>query len=316
MSRGGGSKIAVLAAVAGNLSIAVTKFIAAALTGSSAMISEGIHSLVDTGNGLLLLRGLKRAAAPPGRRHPFGHGKDLYFYSLVVAVSVFGIGGGMSLYEGIAHIRHVAPNAVSVDPTVNYIVLAIAFIIEATSFSVAYRQFRIAKGRKGAWRFIKDCKDPSLFAVVLEDAAALIGLVLAFLGVFLGHLFRNPYLDGAASIAIGVLLMAVAFILATETKGLLIGEGADEDVLAELRRIVEADEDVERAGDILTMYLGPDNLLVNLGVQFKPGIPAERIHESIRRIETEISKTHPECRRVYIEAESIPAPRSGAFPLR
>ncbi len=308
MSRHGGSKIAVMAAVIGNLAIAVTKFAAAAFTGSSAMISEGIHSLVDTGNGLLLLRGLKRAAAPPGRRHPFGHGKDLYFYSLVVAVSIFGIGGGMSLYEGIAHIRHVAPEAAFADPTMNYVVLAIAFVIEAASFSVAYRQFRMAKGRKSSWRFIKDCKDPSLFTIVLEDTAALIGLVLAFLGIFLGHLFGNPCLDGAASIAIGILLMAVAFVLASETKGLLIGEGADEEVLAELRGIVEGDEDVERAGDILTMYIGPDNLLVNLGVQFKRGTRDEDIHRSIRRIESAVSQAHPECRRVYIEAESIPPP--------
>jgi len=308
MARHSGSKIAVLAAVAGNLAIAVTKFIAAAITGSSAMISEGIHSIVDTGNGLLLLRGIKRAAVPAGRRHPFGHGKDLYFYSLVVAVSIFGIGGGMSLYEGIAHIRHVAPDAASTNPAVNYLVLAIAFVIEGISFSIAYGQFRKAKGTKSAWRFIKDCKDPSLFTVVLEDTAALIGLVLAFLGVFLGHVFHNPYLDGAASIAIGILLMGVAFLLATETKGLLIGEGADEDVLAEIRGIVDGDEDVERAGDILTMYMGPDNLLVNLGVQFKHGARDEEIHRSIRRIESAISKAHPECRRVYIEAESLPMP--------
>lgn len=308
MAGHGSSKIAIVAAIAGNIAIAATKFAAAAITGSSAMISEGIHSLVDTGNGILLLRGLKRAAAPPGRRHPFGHGKNLYFYTLVVAVSIFGIGGGMSLYEGITHIRHVAPDAAAADPTMNYIVLAIAFIIETVSFSVAYRQFRIAKGRKSAWRFIKDSKDPSLFAVVLEDAAALLGLVLAFLGVFFGHVFRNPFLDGAASIAIGVLLMGVAFVLATETKGLLIGEGADEDVLAEIRSIVEADAAVSKAGDILTMYIGPDNLLVNLGVQFKRGTPDHGIHASIRRIEGAVAKAHPECKRVYIEAESIPVP--------
>ncbi|MHB8054228.1 MAG: cation diffusion facilitator family transporter [Candidatus Aminicenantales bacterium] len=311
MARHGGSKIAVMAAVAGNLAVAVTKFVAAAITGSSAMISEGIHSIVDTGNGLLLLLGMKRAAASPDRRHPFGHGKDLYFYTLVVAVSIFGIGGGMSLYEGISHIRHVAPLDRLADPTMNYIVLGLAFIIESTSFSIAFRQFRKARGKKRSWQFIKDCKDPSLFAVVLEDWAAMIGLGLAFLGVFFGHLFRNPYLDGAASITIGFLLMGVAFVLATETKGLLIGEGADDDVLAEIRRIVEADEDVRKAGDILTMYIGPDNLLVNIGVQFKRGTPDAGIHAAIRRIETAISKTHPECRRVYIEAESIPAPAPG-----
>jgi cation diffusion facilitator family transporter len=312
MAGRGGSKNAVLAAVAANFAIAATKFIAAAITGSSAMISEGIHSLVDTGNGGLLLFGMKRAAVPPDREHPFGHGKDLYFYSLVVAISIFGIGGGMSLYEGIIHLRHASPEALSSNPVMNYIVLAIAFLFEGASFSVAYRPFRKAKGEKGAWRFIRECKDPSLFIVVLEDGAALVGLLLAFLGVFLGHALENPYLDGAASIAIGLLLMGVAFLLAVETKGLLLGEGAEKEVLDEIRGLVESDPDVERAGNILTMYLGPDNLLVNLGARFRAGLPAEGIHEAIRRIESAVSKAHPECRRVYIEAESIPNPAAGS----
>ncbi len=309
MARHSGSKIAVLAAVAGNLAIAVTKFIAAAITGSSAMISEGIHSIVDTGNGLLLLRGIKRAAAPPGRRHPFGHGKDLYFYSLVVAVSIFGIGGGMSLYEGIAHIRHVAPDAASSNPAVNYLVLAIAFIIEGISFSVAYGQFRKAKGTKSAGGLSKTARIRASSPWFFEDTAALIGLVLAFLGVFFGHVFHNPYLDGAASIAIGILLMGVDFLLATSRPRAC--SSAKEPTRMSLPRSggsSRAIEDVERAGDILTMYMGPDNLLVNLGVQFKRGAKDEEIHRSIRRIETAILKAHPECRRVCFEAESLPMP--------
>jgi len=306
MAAHGGSKLAVVAAVLANLAIAIIKFIAAAITGSSAMISEGIHSLVDTGNGGLLLLGMDRARRPADAGHPFGHGKALYFWSLVVAMSIFGIGGGMSLYEGIAHIRHVAPGAELSDPTVNYIVLGIALVVEGFSFSVAIREFWKAKGTLGPWQFIRESKDPSLYTVVLEDSAAMLGLVFAFLGVFFGHLFGNPYLDGIASIAIGLLLMAVAFVLASETKGLLLGEGLDAAGLAELRRLVEADADVERAGDILTMYLGPNDLLVNLGVTFRPGLRAEAMHESIRRIEAAISARYPECTRVYIEAESLP----------
>jgi cation diffusion facilitator family transporter len=181
------------------------------------MISEGIHSLVDTGNGGLLLLGIKEAKKPADESHPFGYGKALYFWTLVVSVSIFGIGGGMSLYEGIAHIRHVAPEALASNPTVNYIVLALAVLIEGWSFSVAIRAFWQAKGEKGPWQYIKSAKDPSTYTIVLEDSAAMLGLVFAFLGVFFGHLLKNPYLDGAASVAIGLLLMGVAFFLAFDT---------------------------------------------------------------------------------------------------
>ncbi len=235
MSAKGESRAAVIAAVIGNLAIAVIKFIAAALTGSSAMISEGIHSLVDTGNGGLLLHGLRRARQPADAAHPFGYGKALYFWTLVVSVSIFGIGGGLSLYEGIAHIRHVAPEVVNSNPTPSYIVLALAALIEGWSFSVALREFNHARGKQGAWQYIRSAKDPSTYTVVLEDAAAMLGLVFAFLGVFFGHLLKNPYLDGAASVAIGLLLMGVAFILAFETKSLLLGEGVDAATLARRR---------------------------------------------------------------------------------
>jgi len=306
MAGHGESKVAVVAAIVGNLIIAIIKFIAAALTGSSAMISEGIHSLVDTGNGGLLLHGMRRAKEPADAGHPFGHGKALYFWSLAVAVSIFGIGGGMSLYEGVAHIRHVAPEALQSDPTVNYIVLGIALLVEGASFTVAMKQFWKAKGTKGIWQYIRESKDPSLYTVVLEDSAAMLGLVFAFLGVFLGHLLENPYIDGIASIAIGLLLMSVAFVLAFETKGLLLGEGVDADVLDDIRARVESDPAVDRAGDILTMYMGPYELLVNLGVGFKQGTTAEEMHESIARIEADLQGAYPECTRVYVEAESLP----------
>jgi len=308
MAGHGGSKTAVIAAVVGNLIIAIIKFIAAAITGSSAMISEGIHSLVDTGNGGLLLLGMNRAKRPADEGHPFGHGKALYFWTLVVSVSIFGIGGGMSLYEGISHIRHVAPGAVLGDPTVNYIVLGIAVLVEGWSFSVAMREFIRAKGSQKSWEYIRSAKDPSTYTVVLEDSAAMAGLVFAFLGVFFGHLLNNPYLDGAASILIGVLLMAVAFVLAFETKGLLLGEGVDKATLADMHRRIEADPAVSGVGDILTMYMGPHELLVNLGVQFEPGTSVEESREAIGRIEADIAGAYPECTRIYIEAESLRAP--------
>ncbi|MGZ8892850.1 MAG: cation diffusion facilitator family transporter [Halobacteriota archaeon] len=301
------SRIAVVAAIIGNLIIAIIKFVAAAITGSSAMISEGIHSLVDTGNGCLVLLGMKRSKQPADESHPFGYGKSLYFWTHVVAVSIFGIGGGMSLYEGVSHIRLVVPGAQMGDPTAAYIVLAISFLVEGGSFTVAIKQFLQARGDMGAWQFIKHSKDPSLYVVVLEDSAALLGLIFAFLGIFLGHLLNNVYLDGAASIAIGVLLMSVAGILASRTMGLLLGEGVNPDELADIRRRVESDPAVDRAGDILTMYMGPHDLLVNMGVSFAAGTTAEQMHEAIRRIEADLRSAYPETNRVYIEAESLPA---------
>lgn len=307
MTTQSGSKIAVFAAITGNLIIAIIKFVAAAITGSSAMISEGIHSIVDTGNGCLILLGMNRARQPADESHPFGHGKSLYYWTHIVAVSIFGIGGGMSLYEGVSHILHVAPATQMGDPTLAYIVLAISLFVEGGSFTVAMKQFLQAKGDRGAWQFIKHSKDPSLYTVVLEDSAAMLGLIFAFLGIFFGHMFTNAYLDGVASIAIGLLLMSVAGILASRTKGLLLGEGVNPDELADIRRRVESDPVVERAGDILTMYMGPHDLLVNMGVSFTTGTTAEQMHESIRRIEADLHSAYPEINRVYIEAESLPA---------
>jgi cation diffusion facilitator family transporter len=307
MTTQSGSKTAVVAAIAGNLIIAVIKFIAAAITGSSAMISEGIHSLVDTGNGGLVMLGIRQATKPADESHPFGYGKSLYFWTQIVAISIFGIGGGMSLYEGISHIRHVAPAAEMGDPTAAYIVLAIALLVEGGSFSVAMKQFWRAKGNMGAWQYIRQSKDPSLYTVVLEDSAAMLGLVFAFLGIFLGHLFHNAYLDGVASIVIGLLLMSVAGILASRTMGLLLGEGVTPDELKDIWTRVESDPAVDRAGTILTMYIGPHDLLVNMGVCFTAGTTAEQMHEAIRRIEDDLKRAYPKINRVYIEAESLPA---------
>ena len=302
MSGKGESTVAVVAAVVGNLLIAIIKFVAAALTGSSAMISEGIHSLVDTGNGGLVLMGMRRGTAPADAEHPFGHGKELYFWTLIVAISIFGIGGGMSLYEGIIHLMH--PVHVE-NPWPNYVVLAIATVVEGSSFLVAMRQLNAVRGTVGVARFIRTSKDPALFTVVFEDSAAMLGLVVAFFGIWFGQLTGSPYFDGAASVIIGLILMGVAFLLARESKGLLIGEGVEPVVLAHMRELVASEEAVDAVGDIRTMYLGPNDLLDNLDVAFRPRLPAEQINEAIARIEDALKGAYPEVGRVYIEVDSL-----------
>ena len=302
MSGKGESKVAVIAAVVGNLLIAVIKFVAAALTGSSAMLSEGIHSLVDTGNGGLVLMGMRRSAASADDEHPFGHGKELYFWTLIVAISIFGIGGGMSAYEGIRHLLH--PSHVE-NPWPSYIVLAISALVEGASFLVAMRQFTAARGETGIREFIRTSKDPSLFTVVFEYSAAMLGLAVAFLGIWLGQLTGSPYFDGAASVVIGVILAGVAFLLARESKGLLIGEGVEPAVLAAMRDLVNAEQAVDGCGLVRTMYLGPNDLLVNLDVAFTKSLPAEEIHDAIGRIEDALKSAYPEIGRVYIEVDSL-----------
>jgi cation diffusion facilitator family transporter len=298
----GESKVAVVAAIVGNLLVSILKFVAAAITGSSAMVAEGIHSVVDTGNGGLVLFGLKRADRPADAAHPFGHGKELYFWTLIVAISIFGIGGGLSIYEG-AH-RLLYPVGID-NPWPNYIVLAIALVIEGSSFLIAMREFAAARGSRPAIEFIRASKDPSLFTIVFEDSAAMLGLVVAFLGVLLGHLTGSPYYDGAASVLIGIILAGVALLLARETKGLLIGEGVEASVLVTMRGLVIADEAIEGVGDIRTMYVGPKDLLVNLDVAFREDVDAAGMHAAIARVEAVLKAAFPEVRHVYIEAASI-----------
>src|SRR5258708_15704542 len=235
------SRTAIFAAIAGNIAIAVTKFIAAAITGSSAMVSEGIHSLVDTGNGALLLLGVRRSRKPPDETHPFGHGKELYFWSLIVAILIFALGGGMSVYEGVTHLQH--PHEFR-DPTWNYLVLGAAIIFEGISFYFAFKAFQVEKGSRGILETIHNSKDPTTFTILFEDTAALLGLLVALAGIFAGQVLRNPYLDGVASIIIGAILGIVAAFLAYESKSLLICEGVDQQTLASIRRIADADKSV------------------------------------------------------------------------
>jgi cation diffusion facilitator family transporter len=302
MAGKGESKVAVVAAIVGNLLVAIIKFVAAGLTGSSAMVAEGIHSLVDTGNGGLVLLGMRRSAKPADAQHPFGHGKALYFWTLIVAISIFGIGGGMSVYEGISALQH--PAALE-NPMPNYIVLAVAFLVEGWAFITAMREFNKARGQMPALEFVRTSKDPSLFTVVFEDLAAMLGLVVAFLGIFLGHLFRNPLFDGGASVVIGLILMSVAALLARESKGLLVGEGVEPRMLDEMRAMVAADEAVERVGDVRTLYLGPNDLLVTLEVAFRPAVATAGLHDAIVRIEASLKAGYPEVRNVCIEVASL-----------
>jgi len=296
------SKTAIFAAIAGNLAIAVTKFIAAALTRSSAMLSEGIHSLVDTGNGALLLLGVRNSKRPPDLKHPFGHGMEIYFWSLVVAILIFALGGGMSVYEGVTHIQH--PNPIG-DPTWNYVVLGIAIVFESFSFYFAIKAFRIEQGKQGVWQTIRGSKDPTTFTILFEDTAALLGLVVALVGIFLGHQLNNPYLDGAASITIGVILGIVAAFLAYESKGLLIGEGVDPQTLASINAIAGAEPAVAEVRKALTMHLGPQEVLLTLDIRFHKDLTTAEIAAAIDELEAKIRNRHHEIRYIYIEAKSL-----------
>lgn len=295
----------VIAAVAANILVGIVKFIAAAISGSSAMVSEGIHSIVDSGNGLLILLGIKKSSRKPDVEHPFGYGQELYFWTLVVAIMIFALGGGVSIYEGISHIREVGPDTVLGDPTVNYVVLLVAAAIEGSSLFIAVRNFNKARGDVRPAQFIREAKDPSLFTVVLEDSAAELGLLFAFLGVFLSHLFNNPYLDGAASVLVGLLLASVSVILLRETKGLLVGEGMKHQSLDELRDIVEADDRVISCGRILTMYMGPEDLLIAIDATFKTELSAHEVLLTVDDLERRLHARWPQAHSVFIEAESM-----------
>jgi cation diffusion facilitator family transporter len=297
----GESKVAIFAAIVANLAIAITKFIAAFFSGSSAMLSEAIHSLVDTGNGALLLVGVRQSRKPYDATHPFGHGKELYFWPLIVAILVFSLGGGMSVYEGITHLLHPHHG----DPTWSYIVLGLAFAFEGVSAFFAFRAFRKEMKGAGVVKTIRRSKDPTTFTVLFEDSAALAGLIVAFLGILLGDLFDNPYFDGIASIVIGIILATVAVFLAYETKGLLIGEGVDAETLASIRSIAAEDEAVQQVKKSLTMHFGPQEVLLALDVEFKQHLSASDVADAINRVEGAIRARHPEIRHIFIEAKAL-----------
>ncbi len=296
-----GSKTAIIAALAGNALVAVTKFVAAGMTGSSAMFSEGIHSVIDTGNQGLLLYGIKRAQKPADEDFPFGHGKEIYFWSFVVAILIFAVGAGVSIYEGVHHIIHPEPMR---SVMVNYIVLGMAFLFEGAVFLVALKEFKKVKGELGYFEAVKRGKDPSLFVVLFEDFAATLGLLVAALGIFLSQTTGILQFDGIASVIIGLILGATAFWLAIETKGLLIGERAGSGVVAGIRQIVSDRPEIDHVNEVLTMHMGPDFILLNVSATFNDFAKADDIEEAIEKVSVLIKERYPEVKRIFVEAEA------------
>ncbi|MEZ2328862.1 cation diffusion facilitator family transporter [Mesorhizobium sp. RCC_202] len=297
-----GSKKVIYAALAGNLAIALTKFAAAFFTGSSAMLSEGVHSLVDTGNGGLLLYGMHRAARPADRTHPLGHGRELYFWSFIVALLVFALGAGVSLYEGIVHI--MAPEPV-VNAKVNYIVLGLSFLFEGSSWLVALREFRQQKTSNQGWlQAVQSSKDPSVYTVLFEDSAALLGLTVAFAGISAAQMLQMPELDGVGSIGIAIILGATAIFLARESKGLLIGEPASPDVQEKVLAIAQADAAVQRANGVLTVHLGPRQIVAGLSIEFEDHLTAPEIEACVERLEARLKDEMPEITRLFVKPQT------------
>ena len=287
----------------GNLLVAITKFVAAYFTRSSAMISEGIHSLVDTGNQVLLLWGLRQAARPAEPDFPFGHGKELYFWSFVVAVLIFAVGAGVSLYEGILHIIEPAPIK---NIMVNYIVLVCAMIFEGFAWLFAMREFKRTKGRDGYFQAVHKGKDPTLFVVVFEDSAAMLGLLVALGGNLLYQLTGNPHFDGGASIVIGLILGATAIWLAYETKSLLIGERAARQVISGITAVLTAHPVVSHVNEVLTMHLGPADILANISVDLDDQANGGEIEKALAEIEARIKARYPQVKNIYIKAQARP----------
>lgn len=294
------STIVILAALAANIGIAIAKFVAAGISGSSAMLTEGIHSLVDSLNQVLLLWGQHRAKRPADAIHPFGYARELYFWSFVVAILIFAVGAVVSGYEGWLHIAEPEPLR---DPTINYIVLAIAFALEGSSWTVAMRAFARSKGDTGWWEAVRQSKDPSGFIVLFEDSAAIVGLVVAALGVWASHHFADPRIDGVASIVIGIVLGGVAILLAREAKGLLIGERADPAVIARIRATMDSDPAITSVNHVRTIHAGPDSIFVAISAEFVETLTMGEAETLIERIETRLRDAEPRLTSIYIRPE-------------
>jgi len=295
------SRIAVYGAIGANIAIAATKFAVAAITGSSAMLSEGFHSAVDSGNGVLLLIGTHLSERPATAEHPFGHGKELFFWSLIVAVLIFGLGGGLSIFEGVQHILEPEPIR---DAHWNYIVLAAAALFEGISFTIALRVFLRDKGDRPFWRALRTSKDPTTYTVLAEDFAALTGLAVATVGIALSQHFDLPEADGAASIIIGVILAGVAVVLIYEARGLLVGEGIRADTAAAIRELLSRHPLVRHVGPLLSMYIGPEEVLLTTDVEFDPNASSGEVAAAVRGFEHEIRQRFDKITRIYIEAQA------------
>ncbi|WP_246191489.1 cation diffusion facilitator family transporter [Aureimonas leprariae] len=298
--RAGKSQLVIYGALAANVGIAIAKFVAAGLTGSSSMLSEGFHSTVDSTNELLLLYGEHRGRRPPDRAHPFGYGREIYFWSFVVSILIFAIGAGLSVFEGYAHIR--APEQLS-DPFVNYVVLAVAFVLEGTSWIIAVRNLGRTKGDRGWWEAIRRSKDPSTLVVAFEDAAALVGIALAAAGVYASHRLDEPRIDGAASIAIGIVLAVVAMLLAREAKSLLIGEPADEALVARVTAVLDGHARITAVNHVRTIHTAPDEVFVAASVDFDDSLRMGEGETLIEALEARLRAEMPELTTIYIRPE-------------
>ncbi|MGN6268788.1 MAG: cation diffusion facilitator family transporter [Sphingomonas sp.] len=305
------SNLVIFAALAANLGIAVAKFIAAAISGSSSMMSEGFHSVVDSGNQVLLLYGQHRSRRAPDHQHPFGYGRELYFWSFVVAILIFAVGAGVSAFEGYRHI--VAPEEMT-NPTLNYIVLAVSAALEGTSWALAVRQFARSKGSESWWQAIRRSKDPPSFIVLFEDSAALAGLAVAALGVWASHHFDKPWIDGAASIGIALILAAVAILLARESKGLLIGERADEEVIARVHDVVDDHPAVSSVNHVRTIHTGPKEVFAAISVDFRDEVKMGEAETLIEEIEDKLRQALPQLGSIYIRPEK--AENAAVVPIR
>jgi cation diffusion facilitator family transporter len=303
MSASGSTKV-VIAALVGNGLIAVTKFAASFYTGSSAMMSEGVHSLVDTCNQALLLYGIHRSNRPADKMHPFGYAREIYFWAFVVAILIFSVGAGVSIYEGVHKVLKPTPIQ---DAFINYIVLGAAFVFEAGAWWMALREFTRVKGTIGYLEAVRRSKDPALFTVFFEDTAAMLGIVVAFAGIWLGQVMGLPWMDGAASIIIGVILAVVAALLAYECKGLLVGESASDEVVESIRALIESHSTEATVNEFLTMQLGPDDVLVTISLDFAGSLSARDVERHVSEIESKIKAAHGEVKRVFIEAQSFAA---------
>jgi len=303
------SKTVIYAALTANLLIALSKFAAASLSGSSAMLSEAIHSLVDTGNQGLMLHGMRQAAKPPTPEHPFGYGLQLYFWTFVVAVLIFGLGAGVAVVEGLDKIENPHPLE---NATITYVVLGVSFVFEGITWLIALRAFYRSKGARSWFEAIRQSKDPTVFTVLFEDTAALLGLVIAGVGIAAGQYFDMPVLDGVASIGIGVLLAITASLLIRESQSLLIGEGVKPEVRASIHALARGEAGVTGVNELLTMHFGPQDVLVALSLDFEDDQLASSVERIVTQLEKRIKAKHPEVRRVFIEAQSFDESRRAA----
>ena len=292
----------MVAAIAGNLAIAVTKFVAAGISGSAAMAAEAIHSLVDTGNGGLMFYGIHRSRKPADEQHPFGYGHEFYFWTLIVGVLIFAVGGGMSIVTGVWHIATGSHPEAS---GWNYAVLAIAAVFEGISWYYGFNAFRSERRGRGIMETIHLTKNPASFAVVLEDSAALAGLAFAAAGIFLSERLGAPWIDGASSVLIGVLLCGLSFVMVFESKELLVGEGMEKATLAKLRSLVAADPAVEHVEKLTTLYLGPEDVVLVIELRFRAGSEIGDIRAAIERLKRAIQDRYPRIRRIFLDSAAI-----------